>query len=136
MKQLILGLVATLAMGSALAQQPTTLVRAIGDVQVEVSGAAEVGGQAVASGSSFGAKAGDKVVVSDGTAKVTYANGCTVMVEADVPYTISEKAPACRKPAVAASSDTKYYLAAGGIGLLLAGAAGGGGGGDDKPSSP
>ncbi|MFC5577703.1 hypothetical protein ACFPOA_06750 [Lysobacter niabensis] len=138
MKQLILGLVATLAMGSAFAQQPTALVRAKGAVQVEVSGTAKVGDHEVASGASYGAKAGDMVVVSKGTAKVTYANGCAVTVEADVPYTISEKAPVCRAPAVAASSNTKY-LAAGGIGLLLAGAAGGGGGGggdDDKPSSP
>ena len=137
MKQLILALVATLAVGSAVAQQPTTLVRAKGEVQVQVSGTAKVGSQDVASGASFGAKPGDVVVVAEGTAKVTYANGCAVTVEAAEPYTISEEEPTCRAPVKVASSDTKYYLMAGGAALLLVGAAGGGGGGgDDKPSSP
>ena len=138
MKQLILALVATFAVGSAVAQQPTTLVRAKGEVQVQVTGSAKVGSQDVASGASFGAKAGDVVVVADGTAKVTYANGCSVTVVPSAPYTISEQAPTCRAPTTVASSDSKYYLMAGGAALLLVGAAGGGGGGgdDDKPSSP
>ena len=137
MKHLIAGLVATLAIGSAAAQQPTTLVRASGSVQVQVTGAAKVGDQTVASGSSFGAKAGDVVVVSSGKARITYSNGCSVTVDSTAPYTISAKNPVCHSPAVAASSDTKYYMMAGGAALLLgAGAGGGGGGGDDKPSSP
>jgi hypothetical protein len=137
MKHLIAGLVATLAIGSAAAQQPTTLVHAVGGVKVEVTGAAKVGDKTIAPGSSFGAKAGDVVVVSSGKAKVTYSNGCSVTVDSTVPYTIRDKDPVCKAPAVAASSDTKYYLMAGGAALLLgAGAGGGGGGGDDKPSSP
>ena len=115
MKQVILGLAATLAIGSAAAQQPSSLVRAKGEVTVEVTGSAKVGNHAVPSGSSFGAKAGDAVNVDSGTAKVTYDNGCTVVVEAGSPYTIADKAPACRKPAaLVGSSSTKYYLMAGG----------------------
>ncbi|GAB3355335.1 hypothetical protein [Lysobacter tyrosinilyticus] len=138
MKQVVFGLVATFAIGTAAAaQQPDVLVRAKGAVTVQASGSAQVGDVAVPSDSSVGAKAGDLVSVSDGIAKVTYDNGCTVKVEAGKPYTISEKAPVCRSPVVASTSDTKYYLMAGGAAaLLVAGAAGGGGGSDDKPSSP
>lgn len=138
MKQVIFGLAATLAIGSAAAQQqPNTLVRAKGVVTVEVVGSAQVGEKTIATGSSFGAKAGDAINVASGTAKVTYDNGCTVVIEAGSPYTISEKAPACRKPAaVASSSDTKYYLMAGGAAALLVAGAGASKGDDDKPSSP
>jgi len=136
MKQVILGLAATLAIGSAAAApQPTTLVRANGAVQVQVSGVANVAGQTVAEDSSFGAKAGDIVNVTSGTATVTYANGCSVKIDNTTAYTISAKAPNCHSPATTASSDTKYYMMAGGAALLL-GAGAGGGGGDDKPSSP
>jgi hypothetical protein len=137
MKQVIFGLVATLAVGTAAAQQPNALVRSNGGVTVQVSGTAQVGDRAVPSDSSLGAKAGDVVNVSSGIAKVTYDNGCTVKVEAGKPYTIREKAPVCRSPAVASASDTKYYLMAGGAAaLLIAGAGAGGDKGDDKPSSP
>jgi hypothetical protein len=137
MKQVILGLAATLAIGSAAAApQPTTLVRANGAVQVQVSGVANVAGQTVSEDSSFGAKAGDVVNVTNGTATVTYANGCTVKVDNTTSYTISAKVPNCHSPVTTASSDTKYYMMAGGAALLLGAGAGGGGGGDDKPSSP
>jgi len=137
MKQLILGVVATLAIGTAAAQQqPDVLVRSKGGVTVQASGSVRVGDREVPSDSSLGAKAGDVVSVSSGVAKVTYDNGCTVKVEVGKPYTISEKAPVCRSPAVASSSDTKYYLMAGGAAALLVAGAGASGGSDDKPSSP
>ena len=137
MKQVVFGLVATFAIGTAAAQQaPDALVRSKGEVTVQASGSAQVGDVEVPSDSSIGAKTGDVVSVRDGIAKVTYYNGCTVKVEPGKPYTISEKAPVCRSPAVASSSDTKYYLMAGGAAALLVAGAGAGGGGDDKPSSP
>jgi hypothetical protein len=129
MKQVVLGLVLTLAAGTAAAQSnPATIVAVDGD--------AMVGSTTVASGKSFGANVGDVVTVNGGTAKVTYSNGCTVTVDANSSYTIADKAPVCRSPAVAASSDTRYYLMAGGAAALLVAGAAGGGGGDDKPSSP
>jgi len=137
MKHVILGLVATLSIGTAAAQQPNVLVRSKGEVTVEVSGSARVGDREVPTNSSVAAKAGDVVSVSSGSAKVTYGNGCTVKVELDQPYTVNEKAPVCRTPAVASSSNTKYYLMAGGAAaLLLAGAGAGGSSDDDRPSSP
>jgi hypothetical protein len=137
MKHVILGLVATFAIGTAAAQQPSALVRPNGEVTVQMSGSgsAQVGDRAVPSDSRIEAKAGDVVTVSTGAAKVTYGNGCSVKVEAGKPYTIRDKDPACRAPVVASTS-TKYYLMAGGAAALLAAAAGAGGGGDDRPSSP
>lgn len=140
MKQLILGVIATLAVGSALAQQPAALVRSKGSVQVQlVAGAARVGDQAVAANSSYGAQAGDIVTVTDGSAKVTYGNGCVVTVTETAPYTIQAKDPMCRGGDTASSGGNTYAIAGGVAALLLVGAAAGGGGGDggdDKPSSP
>jgi len=139
MKHVILGLAATFAIGTAAAQQPSALVRSNGEVTVQVSGSgsAQVGNRAVPSDSSIGAKAGDLVTVSSGTAKVTYGNGCSVKVEVGDLYTIRDKDPVCRAPIVA-STNTKYYLMAGGAAALLAAAAGAGSGdsNDDRPSSP
>lgn len=136
MKQVILGLAATLAIGSAAAQQPNTLVLAKGEVTVQVTGSAQVGDQAATPDSSFVAKAGDAVRVANGIAKVTYGNGCAVTVKAGSVYTIAEKSPVCRKAAVASSSSTKYYLMAGGAAALLAAGTAASRDDDDRPSSP
>jgi hypothetical protein len=137
MKKLIVALVATFAVGSAFAQQPSALVRSKGGVQVQVvSGSAQVSGKTIQADSSFGAGAGDIVTVTDGAAKVTYSNGCAVTVTAKAPYTIKATDPVCTGEGAVASTDTKYYLMGGGAAALLLLGASGGGGGDDKPSSP
>lgn len=128
MKQLILGLIATFAAGSAFAQQPMVLAHA-------KSEGVTVNGQAVPAASSVGASVGDVVAVAKGEAKVTYANGCAVTVTVNAPYTVAPVAPQCASPSKIASTDAKYYWGVG-AGVLVAGALASGGGGDDKPSSP
>lgn len=130
MKQLVVGLVATLATGVAFAQQqPVVLAHA-------ESQGVTVNGQAVPAANSLGAVAGDVVAVTSGEAKVTYANGCSVTVTPAAPYRIQAKGPRCASPAKAAASDNKYYWAIGAGLAVVVGIASGGGGGDDAPSSP
>lgn len=128
MKQLVVGLIATLATGAAFAQQPTVLAHA-------KSEGVTVSGRAVPAASSAGATPGEVIQVAAGEAKVTYANGCSVTVAAGAPYTVEAQPPVCANPPKAAATDTKYYWAVG-AGVAAAAALAGGGGGDDKPSSP
>ena len=128
MKQLVVGLIATLATGAAFAQQPTVLAHA-------KSEGVNISGRAVPAASSMGAAPGDVISVASGEAKVTYANGCTVTVTSAGAYTVLPVAPKCATPAKAAASDNQYYWAVG-AGVAAAAALVGGGGGDDKPSSP
>lgn len=128
MKQLVVGLIATLATGAAFAQQPTVLAHA-------KSEGVTVSGRAVPAASSMGAAPGDVIAVASGEAKVTYANGCSVTVTSAASYTVEAKPPVCANPPKAAATDTKYYWGVG-AGVVAAAALAGGGGGEDKPSSP
>ncbi len=129
MKRLILGVIASLAMGTATAEAPEALVSA-------ASGSVQVAGAALAEGSSVGAYAGDNVTVADGRAIVTYGDGCVVNVVDS--YQVAEISP-CKaglQPGSTAkvSDGAMVWLGVGGIAVL--GLAAGSGGDDDKPSSP
>lgn len=128
MKQLVVGLIATLATGAAFAQQPTVLAHA-------ESEGVTVSGKAVPAASSAGAMPGDVVAVGSGEARVTFANGCTITVSPGAAFTVPAVAPKCATPPKAAATDTKYYWAIG-AGVAVAAALASGGGGEDKPSSP
>jgi hypothetical protein len=136
MKQLVVGLVATFAIGGAFAQQtPDALVTAKGgEVQVQATGNVQIGTTNVPSGSSAGAKVGDVITVTDGSARITYANGCSVSISPGVPHTIGAAPETCPTPSKRASDmTTKYALGAGAV--VAAGVAAVGSGGDDEPSS-
>ena len=131
MKQLVVGLIATLATGAAFAQQPTVLAHAKAE-------GVTVAGTAVPAASSKGAAPGDVVTVASGEARVTFANGCIITVTPASTYTVPAQPPVCASPSKAAATDAKYYWIAGAAAVVAVGLASGGGGdgGGDKPSSP
>ena len=128
MKQLVVGLIATLATGAAFAQQPTVLAHA-------KSEGVTVAGTAVPAASSKGAVPGDVVSVASGEARVTFANGCIITVTPAASFTVPAQPPVCASPSKAAATDNKYYWIAGAAAVVAVGLASGGGD-DDKPSSP
>ena len=128
MKQLVVGLIATLATGAAFAQQPTVLAHA-------KSEGVTVSGKAVPAASSAGAMPGDVIAVGSGEARVTFANGCIITVTPASTYTVPAQPPVCASPSKAAATDAKYYWIAGAAAVVAVGLASGGGD-DDKPSSP
>jgi hypothetical protein len=136
MKQRFLGL-STLAMaltlvsGAALAEAPSALVSVRAG-----SGEVQIGSTTLGAGQSAGANAGDAITVTNGSAVVTFANGCTVPVTGS--YTVPAQAPTtCANDAKPRKHVPTSSIVVGvGVAAAVAGAASGGGGGSDKPSSP
>ena len=131
MKRIILGLAVTLAMGSALAQDPTpaVVVRAdAGTVQVQGSGLVPLN-------ESTGARVGDTITVTEGTAKVTYADGCIVDVVNSHLITAVSPCKAGLQPSSSIVAGDGLLVAAG-IGALVVVGVAVGSGGSDSASSP
>lgn len=125
MKSLILGTLALVFAGSALAQSPKVLVHS-------QNGEVQVAGKKVEAATSLGAEAGDVVVVSDGEAIVTYSNGCAVKVTGS--YTVLDKGPAKCPGLGKVRSSTNYAMVGTGIAVAAGALALASGGDDDKPA--
>jgi hypothetical protein len=132
MKQLTLGLaVSTLLLGAiaqpamAGATNPAVIVHAD-------SGLVQVSGTTVPLADSTGAKVGDLITVTQGSAIVTYDNGCSVTVTGQ--YRIPAVAPVCT--GVFPMAHDGKFVAIGLGAIALVGIAAGSGGGGGKSSSP
>ena len=130
MKHAWMVVAAVLASGMAMAQdpKPDVVVSATdGSVQLPTGNAIDVG-------SSAGVNEGQTVQIN-GTATITYPNGCQVTVS-DQAYTINQASCVPSGTAVGGvySEETKYVLMGLGAAAVIGVAVGGSG--DDKPSSP
>jgi hypothetical protein len=140
MKALMIGFAATSLLMAALPQSAMAQAPAPAAAQVHAdAGAVRVGKTSLRADTSMGANPGDMVMVADGKATVTYANGCAVTVTGR--YRIPAVAPTCAPVPVAVASAGGTNMAAIGLGAaalvgLAAAAGGGGGGGSDNASSP
>lgn len=116
----------------AQAEQPGALVRAVsGNVSVQGSGA--VGGDA-----NTALKLGDTIVVSNGSAVVTYPDGCTATITGV--HTVGAVSPCKQSPNTSRQpvpSEVNWtYVAVGGVVAAAVIAEAANGSDDDEPSSP
>lgn len=116
----------------AQAEQPGALVRAVsGNVSVQGSGA-------VSADANTALKAGDTIIVSNGSAIVTYPDGCAATITGT--HTIGTVSPCKQSPNSSRQpvpSEVNWtYVAVGGVVAAAIIAEAANGSDDDEPSSP
>lgn len=135
MMRIVLGVAATVAMGSAFAQSPPAPKPAV--VVHADAGVVQVQGNApIAVDATTGANLGDTVTVSGGKATLTYADGCIIsIVGAHQVAAVSPcKAGLVPRSVLSAVGDGK--MVAIGLGAIVAVGLAVGSGGGNSASSP
>ena len=135
MKRIVLAVVATAALGSAIAQSPSAPEPAV-SVRADAGVVQIDSGAAIALDNSAGADAGNTVTVINGKATLTYADGCIVSVVNTHTITPVSPCKAGLMPSTTISVKGDGLLVAGGLGALVLAGLAVGSAGSDRPSSP